>query len=294
MARGASGLARPGIAPARLLAAAVAAALLWAYWPVLEAMTRKWVNDPQYSHGFLVPPFVAFLLWTRRHRLPAAWPAPSAWGVALLAAGAALRLAGAFWYYDWPEAVSLLPCLGGLALLAGGGPALRGAWPGIAFLLFMVPLPYRLESALAGPLQEVAAWACTVALQALGRPAVADGNLIAVNGLQIEVVVACSGLGSLFVFFAIASGLALVSRRPLVDRIILVLSAAPVALLANVVRITATALLQEAAGGEGTFATFHDLAGWLMMLLAFGVLWAELWLLRHLFVTPAQTAPQPG
>jgi exosortase len=284
---------QPAAVPPLLLPGAVAAALTWAYWPALAAMARKWADDPQYSHGFLVGPFVLFLLWTRRRQLPPRpWP-PSPWGLALLAGGAALRLAGAFVYIDWVEAVSLLPSLAGLVLLTAGWPGLRWSWPGIAFLLFMIPLPSRVEASLAEPLQRLAAVASSHALQALGRPAGAEGNVIVVDDLRVEVAAACSGLGSLFVFFALATGLALLVRRPLFDRLLLVLSAAPIALVANVVRITLTVVLHDAVGG-GTYETFHELAGWFMMILALGLLRAELWLLDRLFVGPAVEARKRG
>src|SRR4051812_39067750 len=145
-----------GTAPLLTLGA-VAGLLVWAYWPALTALAGKWSTDPQYSHGFLVIPFALFLLWTWRHELPAPLPVPSAWGVALLALGAVLRLAGARFYFEWFEYVSLLPSLAGLVLLLGGWPLLRWAWPALAFLLFMFPLPYRLEHALTGTLQRTAA-----------------------------------------------------------------------------------------------------------------------------------------
>src|SRR5436190_20756007 len=112
---------------ASLLLLMTAAGLSWAYWPTLDGMIRKWDSDPQYSHGFLVVPFALFLLWTWRDRLPPL-SSPSPWGLALLAFGTALRLAGARFYFEWFEGASLVPSLAGLLLLVGGRPALRWAW----------------------------------------------------------------------------------------------------------------------------------------------------------------------
>src|SRR5437879_6362562 len=89
-------------APGRAAAVSALAALgLWVYWPTLAAMSHRWINDPQYSHGYLVPAFAAVLLWLRRSRLPAAPASFSWWGVALLLAGGLVRLAGAYAYFDW-------------------------------------------------------------------------------------------------------------------------------------------------------------------------------------------------
>jgi exosortase len=273
------------LSPRRLVVLAVlGAASLWAYWPTLDEVVRKWARDPQYSHGYLVPLFSLYLLWWRREKLPAAPAGPNWWGAVLLACALVLRAAGVYWYFSWFEAVSLLPLLAGAALLLGGGPALRWSWPAIAFLIFMIPLPHRVETGLAHPLQRVATKTAAYTLQTLGLPALTEGNVIHVHEAQIGVVEACSGLGMLLLFFALAVGLAIRVRRPLLDRLVIVASAAPVAVAANVIRITVTAFLHVTVGGRWADLVFHELAGWLMMPLALGMLWVELYILSRLLV----------
>jgi exosortase len=242
------------------------------------------VRDPQYSHGYLVPLFSLYLLWWRRGQLTGAQFRPNWWGALLLACALGLRLAGVYWYFSWFEAVSLLPLLAGIALLLGGWPALRWSWPAIAFLIFMVPLPYRLETGLAHPLRGIATATAAYTLQTLGLPALTEGHVIHVHEARIGVVEACSGLGMLLLFFALAVGLAIRVRRPLLDRLVIVASAVPVAIAANVVRITVTAFLHVTVGGRWADLVFHDLAGWLMMPLALGMLWLELYVLSRLLV----------
>jgi len=88
----------------------------------------------------------------------------------------------------------------------------------------------------------------------------------------------------LVTFFALATGMAMVLERPLHEKILLVVSAAPVALLANVARITVTGLLSETVSLEAADTFFHDLAGWFMMPLALGLLWLELLLFSRLLI----------
>ncbi len=271
--------------------AVVAAGLVWAHWPAMEEMAQRWARDPQYSHGYLVPFFALILLWLRRQGLAGISLRPTAWGFPLLAAGIALQLAGAYFYFSWLEAVALLPCLAGAVLLVGGFGALRWAWPAIGFLAFMIPLPYRLEVALAGPLQRMAVLASTFFLQTLGLPALADGNVILLSEVEIGVVEACSGLRMLVVFFALSTALALIIRRPLWEKTLLVASAVPIALIVNVIRITATGVLHDQVNSEVANAFFHDFAGWLMMPLALGMLWVELQVLRRLFLEPSPVGP---
>jgi exosortase len=268
--------------PLGLSAVAGVTVFLWAYANTLVALTERWANSPQYAHGFLVPGFALAVLFFRRQKLAVAQLRPSGWGLGLLLAGAALRLGGAFFYYPWLGELSLLPSLAGLCLLLGGWAALRWAWPAVAFLLFMLPLPYLVEGAMAQPLQRLATRASTYALQTFGLPAVAEGNVVLVNETPLNVAEACNGLGMLVLFFAISTAVAFVVHRPLWERLLLVASAVPIALAANVARITVTAVLHETVGHEFAQVVFHDYAGWLMMPLALGLLGAELGLTRFL------------
>jgi len=247
-------------------------------------MAQKWAADPQYSHSYLVPLFSLYLLWHGRAYAMRTAAGPSWWGVPLIATGVVLRLAGAYVYFDWLEAVSLLPLLAGGALLLGGGWALRWSWPAVAFLAFMVPLPFRIETALSQPLQRVATQVSTYVLQLIGRPAFAEGNVIIVGDARIGVVEACNGLGMMLLFFAMSTAVAIVSRRSLIERILIIASAVPIAIAANVARVTVTSFVHDVLGSRWADVVFHDLAGWLMMPLALGMMWVELWLLGRLIV----------
>lgn len=280
---------RPGLGPDAAGPAVLAAAILWSFWPALASMAERWSGDPRYSHGFLVPVFSLALLWLRKDRLGAL--RPGWWGLGLVALGSALKLAGAYVYIEWVDQVSLLPVLAGLFALVGGWPCLRWAWPSLAFLVFMVPLPYRAEFLLGKPLQWVATVASTFALQTLGLPAVADGFIILIGDARIGVVEACNGLGMLFMFFAFATAAVFVIQRRPVDKAIIFLSAVPISLAANITRITVTGLLHATVGGGAADAFYHDLAGWLMMPLALAMLWAELFLLSRLLIEPDADRP---
>ncbi len=281
---------RAGLLPAAGLLAGLGASL-WAFWTTLGEAAERWAHDPQYSHGYLVPVFAALLLWLRRGRLDRAALAPSWWGLPVLLAGVAARLAGTWFSLDWLEGVALLPCVAGAWLAASGRAGWRWAWPAVLFLGFMIPLPHRVAVAAAEPLQHLATVASCFALQTLGLPAVPEGNVILLNDARIGIVEACSGLRMLVVFFALSSGVALVIRRPLGERLVIVGSAVPIALFANLVRITATGVLHETAGREFADDFFHDVGGWLMMPFALGLLWLELRLLARLLIDAAPAGP---
>lgn len=274
--------------PAAAAAAVLGASLLWASWPGLAEMAGRWSHDPRYSHGFLVPLFSLTLLWLRRDKMRGS--RPSLWGLPLVTAGMAMKVGGAYTYLTWIDHVSLLPTLAGVAVLAGGLPYLRWAWPAIGFLVFMVPLPYRAEYLLGGPLQRLATVSSAYALQTMGLPAVTEGFVIHIDEAKIGVVEACNGLGMLFMFFAFAAAAALLTPRA-ADKAVILLSAVPISLAANVTRISLTGLLHAKVGGGVADHFYHDLAGWLMMPLALGMLWSELYLLSHLLVEPPAAEP---
>jgi exosortase len=280
--------------PGMVLAGAiVGGALAWVYWPTLVELVQRWSTDPKYSHGYLVPLFALYLLAARASPDGARSWRPSWWGLPVLALGLAVRLAGTLFYIDWLSAVSLLPVLAGLVLAVGGWPALARAWPAIAFLFFMIPLPFQLERALAGPLQRVGTLASVYALQTLGFVAHAEGNIIVLRHVRIGVVEACNGLSMLMIFMALSTAVVMLIQRPLLDKAIILVSAIPIALVCNIIRITVTGVLHMVAGPKLAELVFHDLAGWLMMPLALGLLWCEVKVLDWVLMETHTPAPVP-
>ena len=281
--------------PKHLIPAALvllAGCLVWSLWPGLAAMADRWSNDPRYAHGYFVPMFSMALLWMRRARLTTeVKPNKSTWGLAIVTLGAALQLVGGYFRHGTIEGVALLPYLGGLALLLGGWPALKWAWPSIGYLAFMIPLPWRVENALGPPLQYVATMVSTYLLQTLGFMAFAEGNVIQLNEARIGVVEACSGLSMLITFIALSTAAALVVTRPLLDRLVMIASSVPVALLANIARIVLTGVLHERVGDHAASTFYHDLAGWLMIPFALLLYWIEIWFLSRLLIETNNNAP---
>jgi exosortase len=263
---------------------ALVAVLTFMYAGLLRYSFTQWLK-PDYSHGFLVPFFAVYLAWHWRDRAPQRirWPEP--WGLAFLAGGAALFVLGVLNIgKEWLQGLSLVINLCGAALLLGGWPMLRWLAPALAFLIFMFPLPGRVETALGWQLQKVAAIASEFALQTIGYPTYREGVVLTVKDHVLEVEKACSGLSMLLTFLALSTGMAMLVKRPWFDRILILVSSVPVAVLANVIRIALTGVLYNEGGKELGDRVFHDFAGWMMMPIALLVLWAELKLLDWVWV----------
>lgn len=268
-------------------------ALSWAYWSTLEDMVRRWTQDPTYSHGYLVPIFAALLLYMRRGMLIPERCRPSWWGVLIVLAGTAVRVGSAYWSIYSPDRYSLVIVLLGVCVAFGGWHALRWAWPGIAFLVFMIPLPAGLDRALAGPLQRVATLVTANVLQTLGFVAEPEGNVLLLRSGTLEVEEACSGLRMFMTFCALSTAVAFLGARSPWKRIVLIVSALPLAIICNVARIALTGVVFELKGPQASAFVHNEIAGWLMIGLALMFLWLEMQLLSRLFVPVREEGPVP-
>jgi len=132
-------------------------------------------------------------------------------------------------------------------------------------------------------LQQVATVGSTYLMQLLGLPAVAEGNVIFLSESTLGVAEACSGIRMLMSFFALTTALCFVIDRSLWEKCLVWLSAPLIAIVANVLRITATGLAYEFGSAKLADLIFHDLAGWLMMPVGLGLLWLEFLLLSPCF-----------
>ncbi len=252
-------------------------AVLFGFATGLVELVRVWAGRADYSHGFLVVPFAGYLLWTRRRRFPVVtrWPDPL--GLLFFAAAAALYVAAGVTNMakEGAQGLAAIVALAGVVVMyCGRWQGLGWAWPGLGFLLFTLPLPNFIENTVSLKLRDLATVAGTFVFQTLGLPAYSEGNRITIGETVLEVAQACGGLSMLLTFVALSAGLALLmTTRHWVDRLLVFASAAPIALLCNILRIVVTGLVYHAGWKKLGDAIVHDLAGWLMMPLALGMTW---------------------
>jgi exosortase len=270
----------------------------WKYWPVLLELSERWWVDPQYSHCAIVPPAALFIAWVRRHSRPAGRSSFS--GLVVVSAGLGLNYFGQIGFFGFLQALSIIVVLAGIVLTVNGWKTLAWAMPPLLLLAFAVPLPFRIHSALGEPLQKAVALGATYLLQLQGRPAAAMGNVVVVDAHRVSVVDACCGLGMLFVFLFVAGVIACLSRRPIVDKLV-VFAAAPVAgLLANVLRVAATIEAGLLGYNVDFVAKVHDIGGYLLAPTALVMMLFVAWVVALVFPTlkpadePLQIAFQLG
>lgn len=267
---------------------ALVATFAWSYWPIMGDLFASWQSSDDYSAGQLVPVVAAFLLWRERRILSQSSWASCWWGgIALLLLAEMIRMYGLLSLRISAGRYSLVVAMIGLVLIAGGRQVLRFiSW--ILLLLFlMFPLPIRAHNLISPPLQRIATTGSVFFMEVFGISMRQEGNVIVLGeDMRMAVAEACSGLRMLMAFVIVTAFIAYMVKRPRWQKGVLLVSSIPVAVVCNIVRIFATAVIMLHVGREVGEKFFHDFAGYVMMPVAVLLLFAEIWLMDRL-VEPA-------
>ncbi len=279
-------LTQSGLLKRRILRGAgvsiLAGVFLWAYWPELIDLWNIWRSSDEYSGGLLVPFLAAYVLWGRRHRIAQCHVQSSIWGLFAFIGAQAVRYFGLFFMYSFVERFSLVLSVASLTLFVFGWGVFRKVFSVLLFLCLMLPLPRSVHEAVMLPLQNLATVSAAFCLEMMGYAVVREGNIIHLNGTTVAVAEACNGLRMVTSFFVIASLVALLVQRAWWEKLVILISSLPIALLCNAVRLTVTAVAFTAIAGERWEGIFHDFGGYAVMPLALSIVVVELWLLTRL------------
>ena len=247
----------------------------WLYRSIIFRLAEQCWNDPNSSHGFLVPIFSGFVLWRERSRLLSLTPRPSAWGLPLLILALGVLVVGALGAELFLSRFSLLLVVAGLIVYLLGWEYFRAVLFPWAFLILMIPLPEILLGQITFPLQILASKFAAASLHLFDVPVLRDGNVIRLSTTTLAVAEACSGIRSLFslLTLAVIYGFFVETRKSV--RIVLALAAIPIAVAANGLRIFGTGLLAhywDPSMAEGFFHIFSGLSMFLLCLVLLGLL----------------------
>ncbi len=257
-----------------LLPVAVVTALLVAlYWDVVSDMAMVWWTDPAYSHGLLIPPLALYIAWIQKDDILAAPVRPSPWGLWLTGLGCLVLLAGKLGAEFFLTRESLVIILAGVVLTYWGFERLKKLTFPLILLATMVPIPTIVYNKLAAPLQLFSSWVASGALELMGIPVFRDGNVMNLPEISLGVAEACSGLRSLSSLTVLALVVGFFVLASTWGKVLLFFLAFPAAILINVVRVTATALMarEDPRLAEGFF---HSFSGWVVFIVGFSLLYA--------------------
>jgi exosortase D (VPLPA-CTERM-specific) len=276
-------LSTPGI-----IALAAVFALLYA--TVISKLTMDWWTDENYSHGLLIPFVIAIIIWREWDSLRIAARDAQVWlGGSICLTALLLLFAGVLGAELFTTRISMVLMLAGVVVYLFGTRVLRALSIAFVLLLLAIPIPQILFNRIAFPLQIWASKMAVWGIRLFDVPTTRSGNVIdilpsgAIQAISLEVVEACSGIRSLMTLVTLALLLAYFTRRSsgrngalstsdLWRAVVLMISAAPIAVLTNAGRVTATGILTYHYGKQATLSTWHDLSGWVVYLVALALL----------------------
>jgi exosortase len=261
---------RPGSRLTLAGAAGGAAMLALIFWRNLLHFGISWSTDENYSHGFLVPLISLYFANLAAERGPVRVRGGAVLGAALLAGALLVKLATVVIVVGTLGDIALVVSIAGLCALLMGVEGLRRYGFAVFFLLFMIPLPVALYALIASPLQMMVSQAASGLLNASGVPVLTEGNMMTLpGGVQMFVAEACSGMRQLTGFLALTAAVAYLSGRPAWYRAAVIGASVPIAMTANVARVTLTGYIMYYVNPHYASGTYHTLEG--MLMLGFGL-----------------------
>ena len=239
------------------------------YLTVLSSLARQWWSDPNYGHGFLVPVFAGYVLWSGRDRWRALPFRPNNFGLAIMLFAIGLRVLGTLGAELFITRLSLVILISGIVLFLAGSQMLRSIAFPIGYLLFMIPLPAIVYYQLTMPLQLWASRLGASGLVAVGIHTVREGNLLILPNCTLNVVEACSGIRSLFSLLAAVVAYGYLAEPSTWKRSVLAVASIPIAIATNGLRLVATGVLSYYYGPTVDSGAVHLALGLGFFVLAF-------------------------
>jgi exosortase len=219
--------------------------------------TSAWNKENDFEHGWMFPPLVLGLLWWKRGEFLAARNQGGVFGLLIVLAGATLY-ALAYRALQWRVAIIGLPFLftGSIWYLWGRRAALMTAFP---FFLTWLAIPVAFLQQATNGLQLIASKLAHGGSSLLGVQTTIRGNILTMgSGAGFAVDEGCSGIRSLWALMLIAAAWTYLSRMPLWKRCLLFLSAFPIAILGNALRLISIFVIAEYGDEHFAAHTWHD------------------------------------
>jgi exosortase len=243
------------------------------YYHVLAKLVSDWGTIPDFSHGYLVPIFAAYLVWTKRKALLEIKIAPTWSGIVLVFLGLAVLLLGVYGAELFLSRISLVILLAGLVLGFGGWQLLKELRFPLLVLLLAIPIPSIIFNEITLPLQSLASQLASSLLPLFHVPVLREGNVIELPAMKLEVAEACSGIRSLISLFTMAVFYGYFMEKSNLRRVLLALASIPIAIAANALRILGTGLCVQYWDPDKALGFFHEFTGFVMFLVSLACLY---------------------
>ncbi len=232
---------------------------------ILE-LVRRWQVQEEYSHGFLIPVIVGWLLWTRRDALLASVGHPSWFGPALILLAAVMHVIGKLSSLYLLSQLGFIVALIGIVLGLGGYSLLKVTLVPIVFLIFAIPMPYFIDAVLSWRLQIISSELGVAFIRLFQIPVFLEGNVIDLGQYKLQVVEACSGLRYLYPLMSLGFLAAYFFQAPLWQRALVFLSTIPITIFMNSLRIGVVGIMVDNFGPQDADGFLHMFEGWIIFL----------------------------
>ena len=267
------------------------------FFEEITGIVSQW-SDPSWSHGYLIPFFSLYFLNQQKKEILTLETKPNYLGLFFLICCLIFYPLNIFQFQiAYFQRLTVIAALGSVVLFLGGWKLVRYTWLPVLYLIFAVPLPSRYYFSLTLPLRKLATQAAAGTLNLVsGLEATARGNVIdviykgAVLDPPLDVAEACSGMRLLMAFVALGVAMAYLHYRPWWQRMVLLLSTVPIAVICNIVRVTITGFIYILWDPKYASGFYHDALGLLMLPLAFGLYGALAWFMSNLLVDDTETS----
>jgi len=239
------------------------------FFPVITKLVSQWYSDSDYSHGFVVPIFSAWVVWRKRDQLAKVARRPSNRGALIVLLSLGLLFLGSLGAELFLTRIGLLGVIIGLILFLHGYEMLRALAFPVAFLLLMIPFPAVIYNQIVFPLQLLAshfAGACLRTTHVI--PVLQEGNLLILPNYTLEIVEACSGIRSLMSLLALAIAYGYMAEPRVLMRWIVAIAMIPIAVISNGFRVVGTAFVTYTWGPKAGEGFLHTFAGLTIFLIA--------------------------
>lgn len=251
------------------------------------ALLQAW-QLPEYSHGPLIPILSGLLFLRQLKEYP---PRPGRiddrWvGVVVIVMAVALGSLGKLSKIPEIVAYAMILWVGGMLLVSFGWKTGKHFWPPVLHLVYMLPLPdtfyYKMSTTLQLISSELGVWF----LRLLAVPVFLEGNIIDFGVLKLHVAEACSGLRYLFPILSFSYIFAVLYRGPTWHKAVLLISAAPITILMNSVRIAVAGVLAQHYGTDWLEGFTHFFEGWVIFIACILMLLLLSWIMLRLQRSP--------
>ncbi len=241
--------------------------LIACYAPILYRMANQWANDENMGHGFFVPLVSLYVVWQRREQLAETPLKTNWWGMAIVVAGGLLSVIATLGVELFTARMSFVIALVGTVLFLGGIEWLKILSFPLALLLFMIPIPAIIYSALTLRLQMLASALGEMMISAMGIPVLREGNTLRLPSQTLDIVDACSGIRSLISLLFMALVYTYFTDKKVWMRWALLAATVPIAICANGVRVAVTGLLSE-IDTKLASGVYHETEGYIVFVVA--------------------------